>query len=61
MVYKSGKKIPTNKLTNCAPALIPIIPGSAKGFFSTTWNNKPAKASAHPTSIVTMTRGKRIW
>ena len=38
-----------------------INPGSAKGFLRTTWNNNPDKANAHPTSIVTITLGKRIW
>ena len=42
-----------------APAETPIIPGSAKGLRITACNKEPAVARQAPTTIATMTRGKR--
>ena len=42
-----------------APLEMPMIPGSARGFFSTAWNSTPDTAMAAPASIEIKIRGKR--
>ena len=57
--YNAGKNAVISTATRLAPELIPIIPGSASGFFNTAWNNTPETAMAAPANIEMMIRGKR--
>lgn len=48
--YNSGKNAVINTAVKLAPLLIPIIPGSASGFFITACSNTPETAVAAPPS-----------
>ena len=57
--YSVGANAVIMTAVKLAPLEIPIIPGSASGFFNTAWNNTPETAMAAPANIEMMIRGKR--
>ena len=57
MPVKLGNNTITTTATKDAPADIPVIPGSAKGFFTTTCNNTPHTAKFPPTNIAIIILG----
>ena len=46
--YRDGRNAVTSTATKLAPLEIPMIPGSASGFFRTAWNSTPETATAAP-------------
>ena len=57
--YNAGKNAVISTATRLAPELIPIIPGSASGFFITACKSTPETAMAAPPNIAIKIRGKR--
>ena len=56
----SGKSSIITIANRPAPALTPMIPGSASGLCSTPCRLQPARARLAPTSTVTIVRGRRM-
>ena len=55
----AGANAVTSTATNCEPAVMPMMPGSASGLFMTAWVMTPATAIAMPPRMATKMRGKR--
>ena len=49
----------TSAAAKLAPLEMPMMPGSARGFFSTAWKRTPATATAAPAKREITILGKR--
>ena len=56
-LFNPGNNTIINTATKDAPADIPVIPGSAKGFFTTTCKSTPHIAKFPPTNIAIIILG----
>lgn len=57
--YSAGKNAVTSTAARLAPELMPMMPGSASGFFITACSSTPATAVAAPPNRAMKMRGKR--